>query len=250
MTTKLAAARWTVPFIAAILTGHAEIASSQAGQDPQRRQQAPERAAFMQQHFAAIMTLHEAVTRGDLIESRRLASNIAAQPAPAGIAEALQPYVSSMRAAAQRVSGDSKLEDVAASTAAMLATCGDCHRAAGTMPAPLTPATPAVGGLVGHMLEHQRAVDLLVQGLTVPSTSAWNEGAGTLASSPLGGNDLPRDPELTRAVRAAETRVHELAQRASSADDTRSRIYVYSEIIQSCASCHTLHHKVWGPRRQ
>ena len=145
----------------------------------------------MQQHFAAIMILHQAVTSGDLTESRRLASNIAAQPAPAGIAEALQPYVSSMQAAAARVSGDTTLEDVAASTAAMLAACGDCHRAAGTMPAPAAPAAPAVGGVVGHMLEHQRAVDLMVQGLTVPSTSAWNEGAATLASAPLRGKDLP-----------------------------------------------------------
>jgi len=55
----------------------------------------------------------------------------------------------------------------------------------------------------GHMLEHKRAVDLMVQDLTVPSTSAWNEGTA-----------------------------------------------IYSELIQSCASCHALHHKVWGPRRQ
>ena len=68
----------------------------------------------------------------------------------------------------------------------------------GTLP-PAAPAAPAVGGVVGHMLEHQRAVDLMVQGLTVPSTSAWNEGAATFASAPLRDKDLPRDPELTRA---------------------------------------------------
>ncbi len=71
------------------------------------------------------------------------------------------------------------------------------------MPAPAAPIAPAVGGVVGHMLEHKRAVDLMVQDLTVPSTSAWNEGTA-----------------------------------------------IYSELIQSCASCHALHHKVWGPRRQ
>jgi cytochrome c553 len=250
MMIKLAGRQWMLPVVAAILASQAAISSSRAGQDPDRGRQASDRAAFMRQHFASVMILHQAVTRGDLTESRRIADDIAARPAPAGIAEALQPYVSSMQAAAARVSGDTTLEDVAASTAAMLAACGDCHRAAGTMPAPAAPAAPAVGGVVGHMLEHQRAVDLMVQGLTVPSTSAWNEGAATLASAPLRDKDLPRDPELTRAVRSAETRVHELAERARSADDTRTRIYVYSELVQSCASCHTLHHKLWGPRRQ
>ena len=87
------------------------------------------------------------------------------------------------------------------------------------------------------MLEQQRAVDLMVQGLTVPSTSAWNEGAATLASAPLRDKDLPRDPELTRAwQRSAETRVHELAERARSADEHAIANYVYSELIQSCAS--------------
>jgi hypothetical protein len=69
--------------------------------------------------------------------------------------------------------------------------------------------------------EHQQAVDLMVQGLTVPSTSAWNEGADMLAAAPLRSKSLPRDPKLTQAVRTAEARVHELAQRARAADDTR-----------------------------
>ena len=250
MATPLAGKQWILSVVAAILASQTAISSGRAGQDPDRGRQAPDRAAFMRQHFASVMTLHQAVTRGDLTESRRLASEIAARPAPAGIAEALQPYVARMQAAAQRISGDVELEDVAASTAAMLATCGDCHRAAGTMPAPSAPAAPAVGGVVGHMLEHQRAVDLMVQGLTVPSTSAWNEGAATFASAPLRNKDLPGDPALTRAVRSAETRVHVLAERARTADYTRSRIYVYSELIQSCATCHILHHKIWGPRRQ
>ncbi len=204
----------------------------------------------MQQHFASVMSLHEAVTRGDLAESRRIAAGIAERPGPAGIVEALEPYVAIMQAAARRVTGDVTLEDAAASTAAMLAACGDCHRAAGTMPAPISIASPAVGGLVGHMLAHQRAVDLMVQGLTVPSTSAWHEGTTILAAAPLRDRELPRDSKLTKAIRTAEARVHDLAERSASADDTRSRIYIYSELVQSCANCHSLHQKVWGPRRQ
>ena len=91
----------------------------------------------------------------------------------------------------------------AASTAAMLAACGDCHRAAGTMPAPAAPAAPAVGGVVGHMLEHQRAVDLMVQGLTVPSTSAWNEGAANARIRAAAGQRPPPRPgtDARRTIR-------------------------------------------------
>jgi cytochrome c553 len=202
----------------------------------------------MRQHFASVMSLHEAVTRGDLTESRLIAKEIAARPGPAGIPDVLQPYVAIMQAQAGRVSGDSTEEDVAASTAAMLAACGDCHRAAGIRPAVSRPAEPAVGGVVGHMLSHERAVDLLVQGLTGPDDSAWNDGADMLAAAPLLSKSLPPDPKLTKAIRTAEARVHELAKRSRSADDTRSRVYVYSELVQSCASCHSLHHGLWGPR--
>jgi len=237
---------WVFLLGIALLAGWAAIVPIQARQ--QSPQSSPE-IALMRHHFASVMSLHEAVTRGDLEESRRIARQIAVQPAPPEIAASLHSYVDTMQFSARRVSGDSVLEDLAASTGAMLAACGDCHRAAGTMPAPPTPTSPEVGGLVGHMLSHERAVDLMVQGLIIPSASAWDEGAKALTTAPLRSKDLPRDPQLTRSIRAAEKRVHELAEQAVGAPDPRSRIYFYSELLQSCASCHTLHQKVWGPRR-
>lgn len=203
----------------------------------------------MQRHFASVLTLHDAAARGDVAESRRLAEAIAARPGADGIAERLQPQVAALQASARHVTANSTLKDVAESTAAMLAACGDCHRAAGVMPAPPPLASPAVGGVVGHMLGHERAIDLMVQGLTVPSTTSWNEGAVALATAPLRPKDLPKDPQLTKSIRAAETRVLELAEQAPGASDAQARIHIYSELIQSCASCHTLHQKVWGPRR-
>jgi hypothetical protein len=247
MSIAIATRRWVLPFIAVVLAGQAGMSPTRAAQDASPGS-TRDRAAFMRRHFASVLSLHEAATRGDLAEARWIAREIAARPGPAGIAETLQPYVAVMRVQAERVSADSTQEDVAASIAAMLAACGDCHRAAGVSPAVSSPADPGVGGVVGHMLTHQRALDLMVQGLTVPSTSAWNEGTDMLTAAPLSGKSLPRDPKLTKDIRAAEVRVHELARRSRSAEDTRSRIYVYSELLQSCASCHSLHHVTWGPR--
>jgi cytochrome c553 len=208
-----------------------------------------DRAAFMQQHFASVMKLHEAVIRGDLKTARTEARAIADRPDPPGLPTAAAPYVVSMQQAAARAADAQELEDVAASTATMLATCGDCHRAVGTMPAPSLPASPAVGGVVGHMLAHKAAVDLMVQGLTVPSTSSWNQGAEQLQSAPLRGSQMPKDPKLTHEILDHEKRVHALADRAAAAPDVRSRIVVYSELLQSCASCHALHRN-WGPGKR
>lgn len=212
----------------------------------------PERAAFMRAHFGSVMALHSAIVRGDVALARSHAREIADRHQPLDLPPAAEPYLDVMRRTAARAAGEDELEDLAAMSAAMLAACGDCHRAAGVMPsAPPPPPSAVTGGAVGHMLEHQRAVDLLVQGLTMPSESLWVDGATALAAAPLHRDDLPRrEAKLTREILETERRVHELAARASEHTDVRSRIYYYSEIVQSCGTCHALHVGVWGPDRQ
>ena len=252
MKTTMSVLRWSL--LALAIAGGA-YAGVRAGAVSATQAQPPltsraDRAAFMQQHFASVMKLHEAVIRGDLKTARTEARAIADRRDPPDLPKAGAPYVESMRRAAARAAADEELEDVAASTAGMLATCGDCHRAVGTMPAPSLPASTGVGGRVGHMLAHKAAVDLMVQGLTVPSTSAWSQGAERLLSAPLRRSEMPKDPKLTREILEHEKRVHTLAERAAVAPDVRSRIYVYSELIQSCATCHTLHGNIWGPHKR
>ena len=209
-----------------------------------------DRAAFMRQHFGLVMDVHNAVLRGDLDTARKQARTLADSPDPTGLPDAAAPYIVVMHRAAGRAAAEDELDDVSSATAAMLAACGDCHRAVGTMPAAPVPTSPEVGGAVGHMLTHKRAIDLMLQGLVIPSTTAWAEGARTLQSVPLHRRDLPRDPKLTQAILEFEEDVHELAEDAAKASDTRSRIYVYSELIESCGECHSLHPNVWGPGRQ
>ena len=159
-----------------------------------------DRAAFMQQHFVSVMNVHDAVIRGDLKTARTEARAVANRSAPPGLPEAAGPYLAAMQLGASRAAADEDLEDVAAFTASMLGTCGDCHRAVGTMPALAPPASTAIGGIVGHMLGHKAAVDLMAQGLTVPSTSAWDEGVRQLRSAPLRRGALPKDAKLTKDI--------------------------------------------------
>jgi len=227
---------------------HAPVASSGRRQEPAGTKSAT--ASHMDHHFELVTAVHDAVIRGDLPGARNHARALANRPDPAGMPASAEPYLVGLRRAAGRAANADRPDDVAAASAAMLAACGDCHRAAGTMPAMPPPAAPGVGGLVGHMLEHKRAADLMVQGLTVPSASLWQEGVQALDRAPLRRGDLPYDRKLTRAIAAEEKRVHELVARAREAADQRSRIYVYSELMQSCGACHALHGGVWGPDRQ
>jgi hypothetical protein len=98
------------------------------------------------------------------------------------------------------------------------------------------------------MLEHKRAIDLMMQGLIVPSATLFRQGAEALKAAPLlKSADLPRDAKLTREILAAEDDTHLLADRAASASDQQARVDVYAQIIGSCARCHSLHQKIWGP---
>lgn len=207
-------------------------------------------AAYMRHHFEMVTDVHDAVISGDLEDARRHARALADQSDPAGMPAGATPYLFVLRRAAGRAASARETDDVAAASAAMLAACGDCHRAVGTMPAMPRTASPEVGGLVGHMLAHEAAADLMVQGLIVPSASLWMEGARALDRAPLRRRDLPYDRKLTREVAAQEERVHELTARAREAPDQRSRLYVYSELMQTCSACHGLHGGVWGPDRR
>jgi len=138
------------------------------------------------------------------------------------------------------------LASAAAATAVMLRQCGACHRTV-VRPAPPTPVRPDVGGLVGHMLEHQRAVDELLQGLVIPSASLWSQGAERLRGEPISAGELRRDPALTESYQQADARVHEIAERAVGAQDPIARGAAYAELLTTCAECHSLHRRIWGP---
>jgi cytochrome c553 len=205
------------------------------------------RAELMHEQFRSVMGAHESIIRGNLEGAKNEARMVSHFPDPVGLSPAAAPYLVAMRAAAGRAADASDLARAAAATGDMLATCGDCHRAAGTMPAHPAPAETALGGVIGHMLAHQAAMDLLVQGLTTPSTSLWNQGADALVDSPIRKGQLPSDAKVSGELMKSEKHVHELAARAKQAEDTPSRVAVYSDLVQSCATCHGANGKGYGP---
>ncbi len=213
----------------------------------QARPSNPVTAEHMREHFAHVRDVEAAVIRGDLESVKAPAEWLASHDPSKELDKASASQVATMREAARRAADAKDLPSAATATAEMLAACGDCHRAAGARPAPALPNPGNVGGTVGHMLEHEYAVDLLADGLIIPSAETWAKGAEALKGAALRAGQLPRDQKLTREIAAAEEHVHALADQAAKASEEQARVNTYAQIISTCAKCHGLHGRVWGP---
>lgn len=225
----------------------ASLAVASALLAAQARPSNPVLAEHMRQHFARVYEVESAIIRGDLEAVKAPAEWLAAHDPSKELDKASASQVSTMREAARRAADATDIPTAASAAADMLAACGDCHRAAGVVPAPAVPAEVHVGGTVGHMLEHQRAVEQMAVGLIIPSQSSWSKGSVALKEAPLRSSQLPRDQKLTREIAAAEDRVHVLADQAANASEEKARRASYAQIISTCAQCHGLHGRIWGP---
>jgi cytochrome c553 len=203
-------------------------------------------ADHMADHFSHIRDIEQAVIRGDLEAAQAPAQWIVEHQTLSNLPADSAVYLAEIRNSASGVAATDDLGNAAVATATMVAACGKCHTATGvTPPMPDVPQPAGAEGITDHMKQHMQAVDLMYEGLAAPSDDLWKKGAGLLKASPLEGESLPQ--ELSDDVKAAEARVHEMADRATNAADTGAKIAIYGELIGGCASCHGLHGKVWGP---
>jgi cytochrome c553 len=233
-------------FLGAIGASH----GNQTGPSAQWPTSRPDRLAAMRHHFGQVYVIHEAIIRGDLPAVREPASELARLPPPPGLPADAAPFVGEIRQAADAAVEARTLPAAAAATASMLRRCGDCHRAVVVPVIVVTPSVQDVGGIVGHMLDHQRAADDLLQGLVVPSPSLWRQGAERLFAAPvLEPGKLPDDPKWTAELRKMETRIRAIAQEAESDAETDARTAHYAQLLVMCAECHSLHSRIWGPAR-
>jgi mono/diheme cytochrome c family protein len=241
---------WTFAFVAGVMVAWlAGGLSARVGRQdlPAAVGTNPIRLAQMQHHFTQIALIHQSIIRGDLGSIRKPALELVALPTPNAIPAAAEFHVASIRAAARTAADATTLADAAASTVRMLMQCSECHRQVGVGVVPNVGRTPDVGGMVGHMLDHQRAADDMLLGLLIPSPSQWRDGAQRLSVAALKTAELPVDPALTKDVKKAEDRVHELAKKAQSAADANARAAIYTQLISECAQCHVAHARIWGP---
>lgn len=170
-------------------------------------------------------------------------TNAAPSPLPAGT-QLLVERVSEAASAVGRATG---VAGTIKETADLVASCG-CHETARVTPAFPRTAPPAFGSIVGHMVRHQDAADLMLEGLIVPSVAAWTRGAGQLREAPLKAGDFPVSERIGALMSEIETRLHAQACDAMTAADGSSRRRAYGTLLRTCAECHTRHTTLCEPR--
>jgi cytochrome c553 len=204
-------------------------------------------ATHMKEHFSRVTDVLNAVMRGDLEDARASARWIADHQTEEGLPAKSGTQLNAMRASAKKLADTTDIRLAANAAATLASTCGTCHRSQGVTPALPEPPKASPGtGLEDHMRAHGEAVAYLYGGLVVPSDALWKKGADLLKAAPLESQALPKDPKVTDQIKAYEIRVHQFATLAQQAD-TKTRVTLYGELMASCAECHGLHGRVWGP---
>ena len=208
----------------------------------------PSRVAFMRGHLAEAIPLHDAVARGDLAAARTHATVLLSQHSEVQFPTGSVVYFELLKQSATNVTEARTIEEAGRSAATMLSRCGQCHQAT-HVSIPMSPTPESrIGGVVGQMMDHQRAADLLLEGLVSPSESQWRAGADAFARTRLEPRDMPSG-KLAERARIANVLLQSLATAASEARRPPDRVQVYGRILATCSRCHQEHARIWGPDR-
>jgi len=189
----------------------------------------------MQEHFARVEQVRDAIVAGDLDAAREPAEWLASHEVMEGIPTGWEQHVTQMRRLARRIVDASEFATAAAATADMGGLCGGCHQSLDEGAQFTIVAVPSEeSGVVAHMLRHEWAADRLWEGLIGPSDESWRVGAEALAEAALQPQDTPEE------VGVLARQVHELGAQAAETFGFTDRAVLYGRLIGTCARCHEL----------
>jgi len=209
------------------------------------RPAAPQSAAHTPGIVDRVRALERAAIHGDRVAAREAATWLAEHATPSPLPDGTQPLVGRLREATSAVARATDVAGTVAATADLVASCGSCHEAARVTPVIPRTARPAFDSIAGHMVRHQDAAELMLEGLVVPSHAAWTRGAGRLRETPLKPGDFPVSERIGALMSDVETRLHSQAAEAMTAADVPARTLAYATLLTTCAECHTRHTTLW-----
>jgi cytochrome c553 len=195
----------------------------------------------MQEHFEKASEVHAAIIQGDLDAARGPAGWIMEHEPIDKSRPSWDPYVETLRGAADQVRQAPDLQTAAMAASVMVRTCGSCHEALSDgVTFSASPLPPSDLSTVSHMQRHNWAAERMWEGLAIPSQEAWAQGIQSLAEVPLRPETLSPDSALAPQVAALVEQVHDLGEEGAQAVSWRTRTSVYGRLIATCASCHGL----------
>lgn len=215
--------RWLAVVCAVVVSGLAACGNQESPAD------------HMQEHFAHVDAVRNAIISGDLEAAKAPAEWLAGHEAMEGIPTGWEQHVEQMRRSARMVVDAPDLATAANATAEMAGICGGCHQGLDEGAQFTIVVVPSEeSGVVSHMLRHEWAADRLWEGLIGPSDESWSVGAAALGEAALAPMDTPEE------VGVLAQRVHELGKTANQTTGFRDRAALYGELITTCAECHRL----------
>lgn len=192
-------------------------------------------ARVMRAHFKDALLIQQAVIDGRPDEAANPATVLSLIENLDDLPPGWREPVERMQLAAKRIVDSTNAAQTAGAVADLGVSCGLCHQKLGG-PASSTEPAPAEGATVEErMKRHVWATARLWEGLVVPSTSAWNDGA-----SAFGPNAFP--PEVLKRggvqARSAAGDFAKIVARASAQKTTEQRAGLYAELLVTCGTCH------------
>ena len=174
----------TLRALAVVLAGAAGahgVVTLASWEGAQVTRSSPAQITQMRHHFLQVTLIHEAIIRGDSGGCRRPGHRAGWCGGAGGHPWRVLPFIPTLRMAGRRAAEARNLATAASAAASMLAQCGGCHRAAMVRPGAIGSRSSDVGGIVGHMLEHQRALDELAFGAADAVRQRVESGRGASA---------------------------------------------------------------------
>jgi hypothetical protein len=184
-------------------------------------------------HAAEAEAARDALVFGDVGAFRVRFAALEARLPLEGLDDRMQvPFAAAVHGAA----GAADLGEATRQLGRVAVTCGECHTEVSVLPHPRVPPMTDGDGVRAEMARHDRALNLLWNGLVRPDVQDLHRGAETLRVSfltPLDGAASPDAEALDDAVTAA-------ALRLASTSDPGRRGEQFGAVIALCVSCHTI----------
>jgi cytochrome c553 len=216
----------TVPFLAG---GCAWAFGSREGDLPE-----------MHQRFSRTFDVQTGLIHGDLGQVRSAAAWIASREDGIELSSEAEAYSRRLVQKAEALAQAQDLQEAAAATATLAASCGDCHQALGRGPRFVVgQSSPQGTSQEAQMIRHLWAADRMWEGLVGPSEESWQAGAAALAET---------GPALVHALRASTSsgpgsslvnQVQSAADQALAATTWSERAEVYGQMLGTCNGCHS-----------
>lgn len=189
----------------------------------------------MHAHFAHALSIRKAVIAGTPERAADPADALAKTENLDEVPASWRSAVQRMQEIAGRINNSTSAAQAAGATADLGVACGGCHQTQGGPKASSQPSPPEAGGLTERMQRHAWATERLWEGLTVPSSEAWNAGAKALKASPFPAEVLKQGGVHGRS---AASDFAKLVVKAPTKKTVEERAGLYAELLVTCGGCH------------